>query len=225
MVFFPPFSGFPRRRSAPPRAPPEKGEKRPILADFLEGRADTLAAPICYIPICGSPSGRSQKQMSAKERKGAQKTSQTQAHKRASDREIHAPPPQNRRSTSWVQNWGWCVFCLFLRFRQFAHHPPPPKRPPDEECLLWGWCVVGGPLRAQKGTKERFRVKIAKNQVWWTNQVLELSGKSKVLVFFWFWSFNIILPTFCPPTIWAISLEFHRKLSISGGRRFLRSML
>ena len=20
------------------------------------------------------------------------------------------------------QNWGWCVFCLFLRFRQFAHH-------------------------------------------------------------------------------------------------------
>ena len=30
-----------------------------------------------------------------------------------SDREIHAPPPQNRRSASQVQNWGWCVFCLF----------------------------------------------------------------------------------------------------------------
>ena len=34
----------------------------------------------------------------------------------SSDREIHAPPPQNRRSTSRVQNWGWCVFCLFLGF-------------------------------------------------------------------------------------------------------------
>ena len=41
-----------------------------------------------------------------------------------SDREIHAPPPQNGRSTSQVQNWGRCVFCIFLRFRQFAHHPP-----------------------------------------------------------------------------------------------------
>ena len=40
------------------------------------------------------------------------------------DREIDAPPLQNRRSTPRVQNWGWCVFCLFLRFRQFAHHPP-----------------------------------------------------------------------------------------------------
>ena len=38
-----------------------------------------------------------------------------------SDREIHAPPPQNRRSTSRVRNWGWCVFCVLLRFRQFAH--------------------------------------------------------------------------------------------------------
>ena len=33
-----------------------------------------------------------------------------------SDPEIHAPPPQNRRSTSRVQNWRWCVFCLSLRF-------------------------------------------------------------------------------------------------------------
>ena len=61
-----------------------------------------------------------------------------------SDREIHAPPPQNRRSTSRVQKWGWCVFCLSLRFRQFAHHPP--KTPPGEEGLLWGWCVGGGLL-------------------------------------------------------------------------------
>ena len=37
-----------------------------------------------------------------------------------SDREIHAPPPQNRRSASRVQNWGWCVICPFLRFRQFV---------------------------------------------------------------------------------------------------------
>ena len=63
-----------------------------------------------------------------------------------SDREIHTPPPQNRRSTSRVQNWGWCVICLFLRFRQVAYHPPPPKIPPGEEGLLWGWCVDGGPL-------------------------------------------------------------------------------
>ena len=41
-----------------------------------------------------------------------------------SDSEIHTPPPRNRRSKSQVQNWGWCVFCLFLSFRQFAHHPP-----------------------------------------------------------------------------------------------------
>ena len=41
-----------------------------------------------------------------------------------SDREIHAPPPRNRRSTSRVQNWGWCVSCLSLRFRQFAHRHP-----------------------------------------------------------------------------------------------------
>ena len=34
---------------------------------------------------------------------------------RRSDREAHTPPPQNRRSASRVQNWGWCVFCLFLR--------------------------------------------------------------------------------------------------------------
>ena len=45
-----------------------------------------------------------------------------------SDPEIHAPPPQNRRSISRVQNWGWCVFCLFLRFRKFAYHPPPKYR-------------------------------------------------------------------------------------------------
>ena len=53
-----------------------------------------------------------------------------------SDREIHAPPPQNRRSTSWVQNWGWWVFCLFLRFRQFAHHPP-------KNTTRWGRSFVG----------------------------------------------------------------------------------
>ena len=44
--------------------------------------------------------------------------------RRLSDREIPAPPPQKRPSTSRVQNWGWCVFCLSLWFRQFAHHPP-----------------------------------------------------------------------------------------------------
>ena len=44
--------------------------------------------------------------------------------RRRNPRRFHAPPPQNRRLTSRVQNWGWCVFCLFLRFRQFAHHPP-----------------------------------------------------------------------------------------------------
>ena len=41
---------------------------------------------------------------------------------------------------------GGANFCLFLRFRQFAHHHPP-KRSPDEEGLLWGWCVVRGSLR------------------------------------------------------------------------------
>ena len=43
-----------------------------------------------------------------------------------------------------MQNWWWCVFCICLRFRQFAHHPP--KIPPDEEALFWGWCVVRSPL-------------------------------------------------------------------------------
>ena len=75
-----------------------------------------------------------------------------------SDREIHAPPPQNRRSTSRVQNWGRCVFCLFLSFRQFAHHPP--KTPLDEEGLLWGWCVVGGPLFDLWGTPTNCRSSI-----------------------------------------------------------------
>ena len=66
---------------------------------------------------------------------------ESRGHKEVkSDREIHAPPPQNRRSTSQVQNCGWCVFCLALMFRSFAHPPPP-----DEEDLLLGWCVVGGP--------------------------------------------------------------------------------
>ena len=41
-----------------------------------------------------------------------------------SDRKIHAPPPQNRRPTSQVQNWGWCVLGLFLRFRQFTSASP-----------------------------------------------------------------------------------------------------
>ena len=45
------------------------------------------------------------------------------------DLEIHAPRPQNRRSTSRVQTWGWYVFCLLLRFRQFAHHPPQKYHP------------------------------------------------------------------------------------------------
>ena len=54
-----------------------------------------------------------------------QKPASTDLRGVLSDREIHAPPPQNRRSTSRVQNWGWCGFSLFLRFRQFA--PPPPK--------------------------------------------------------------------------------------------------
>ena len=58
-----------------------------------------------------------------------------------SDREIHTPPPQNRRSTSRVQNWGWCVFCLFLRFRQFAPHPPPKKPPDDGAWLAVPWQV------------------------------------------------------------------------------------
>ena len=30
--------------------------------------------------------------------------------KTRADREIHTPPPQNRRSALRVQNWGWCVF-------------------------------------------------------------------------------------------------------------------
>ena len=30
-----------------------------------------------------------------------------------------------------------------------------------------------------------------------------------------------MLPTFCPPTIWAISLEFYRKLSILAADDFL----
>ena len=32
----------------------EKGRKRPISADFQEGRPDTRQAPIRYTPICGS---------------------------------------------------------------------------------------------------------------------------------------------------------------------------
>ena len=43
---------------------------------------------------------------------------------RSAGRKIHAPSPQNRRSTSRVQNGGWCVLCLFLRLEQFAHHSP-----------------------------------------------------------------------------------------------------
>ena len=34
--------------------------------------------------------------------------------------------PQNRRSTSWVRNWGWCVFCLFLGSNNL--HTTPPKK-------------------------------------------------------------------------------------------------
>ena len=41
-----------------------------------------------------------------------------------SDGNIHAPSPQNRPSTSGVQNWGWWVLYLSLRFQQSAHHPP-----------------------------------------------------------------------------------------------------
>ena len=63
---------------------------------------------------------------------------------RTSDREIHAPPPQNRRSASQVQNWGLCVLCLFLGSDN--SHTTTPKIPPNEEGLLWGWCVVRGPL-------------------------------------------------------------------------------
>ena len=59
-----------------------------------------------------------------------------------SDREIHAPPPQNRRSTSRVQIWGWCMFCL----------------PLDEEGLLWGWCVVGGPLPGRLPNKTAIKL-------------------------------------------------------------------
>ena len=33
----------------------EKGLKRPISADFREGRRETPLTPICYTPICGSP--------------------------------------------------------------------------------------------------------------------------------------------------------------------------
>ena len=53
-----------------------------------------------------------------------------------SDREIHAPPPQNRRSASRVQNWGWCVFCLFLGSDN-SHTTPPQKIPSDWEGFLW----------------------------------------------------------------------------------------
>ena len=34
---------------------PRAVRKRPILADFQEGRPDTPWAPVCYTPICGSP--------------------------------------------------------------------------------------------------------------------------------------------------------------------------
>ena len=47
------------------------------------------------------------------------------------------------------------------------------------------------------------------------------SGESKVLVFFRVWSFNLHAPYICPPTIWAISLEFCRKPSILEADDFL----
>ena len=40
------------------------------------------------------------------------------------------------RSCSVSKNWGWCVLCLFLRFRQFTHHPP-------KNTTWWGMSFVG----------------------------------------------------------------------------------
>ena len=48
-----------------------------------------------------------------------------------------------------------------------------------------------------------------------------LSGKSKVLVFFRFDLLACMLPTFCPPTIGAIPLEFCRKASVLEADDFL----
>ena len=77
---------------------------------------------------------------------GSSRNSWFRKLEKASDREIYAPPPQNRRSTSQVRNWGWCVFTVFLGSNN--SHTTPPKIPLDEEGLLWGWCVVGGLLKA-----------------------------------------------------------------------------
>ena len=56
-AFFPLFPGISRCCSAPRKLAKtaEKGRKRPISADFQEGRTDTPETPICYTPICGSP--------------------------------------------------------------------------------------------------------------------------------------------------------------------------
>ena len=71
-----------------------------------------------------------------------------------SDRRIHAPPPQNQRSTSRLQNWGWCVYFAFFLGSDNSHTTPPTKKIPfDEEGLLWGWCVFRAPLLGQNGPK------------------------------------------------------------------------
>ena len=51
--------------------------------------------------------------MMAPEQPAKHATSVTRAFQTFSGHEILAPPPQNRRSTSRVQNWGCCLFCLF----------------------------------------------------------------------------------------------------------------
>ena len=55
------------------------------------------------------------------------------------------PPPPTRRSTSQVQNWGWCMFCLCLGSNN-SHATPPPPYCLWGKGLLWRCCVVGGPL-------------------------------------------------------------------------------
>ena len=87
-------------------------------------------------------------------------------------------------------------------------------------CVMISRRLVGH--KRTKGLPRRqthFGPSLSHLRVFRTKNVYIFQGSSPFLALLFF--LTCMLPTFCPPTIWAISLEFYRKLSILAADDFL----
>ena len=102
-----------------PGTPPGHPDRQIPLCDFSlsvifspyfrESAGEILGSPGTFQKLRGSPSPSQRLAKIVSNQKKSQTAKST--------------TPQNRRSTSRVQNWGWCEFCMFLWFRQFSGNP------------------------------------------------------------------------------------------------------